>query len=145
MMVRAASNPLRDTGQFRLGLPGQLDQRVLAIQFLISICRAVDLPLDVEHSLVSAFGEAFNNVVLHSYRDLDGDIEVEVETRRDRITVRLRDRGVGFDDGDRRAPGRDALPEGGLGLFIILRATDEARWYRDGDENVVELTKRIAG
>jgi serine/threonine-protein kinase RsbW len=142
MMVHATSNG-RDMGSFRLSVPGTVDQRPLVIQFIISVCRAYAVPLDVEHSVVSAFGEAFNNICMHSYRDVDGDVVVEVELKGERLQVRLRDRGVGFDPSAARAPDLDKLPEGGLGLFIILRAMDEVRWYREDEENVVAMAKKL--
>jgi serine/threonine-protein kinase RsbW len=142
MMLRAT--PYGDgMGAFRLSVPGTIDQRPLAIQFIISACRSYDVSFDVEHAVVSAFGEAFNNICMHSYRDLEGDIDVEVELRRERMVVRLRDRGVGFDPSAVKAPDLDALPEGGLGMFIIMRAMDEVRWYREADENVVALAKKL--
>jgi serine/threonine-protein kinase RsbW len=142
-MLPAASRSRRDTDAFAISVPATLDQRPLVIQFIISVCRAYALSLDVEHSILSAFGEAFNNVCMHSYRDRDGEVAVEVELEPDRLLVRLRDRGAGFDPATVRAPDLEALPEGGLGLFIMLRATDEVRWYREHGQNVVTLAKRL--
>jgi anti-sigma regulatory factor (Ser/Thr protein kinase) len=142
MMVRAMTESRRDSC-FRMSVPGLLDQRPLAIQFVVSVCRAYSVPLDIEHAVLSAFSEAFNNVVLHSYRDGEGDVDVEVEIERGRLTLRLRDRGVGFDPSAVRAPQLEALPENGLGLFIILRAMDDVRWLREDDQNVLVMAKRL--
>jgi serine/threonine-protein kinase RsbW len=124
-------------------VPARIQERAQVIDLIVNVCRAHDLSLDIEHSVVSAFGEAFNNVCMHSYRDGAGDVAIEVELDPERLLVRLRDRGVGFDPKAVRAPDLDALPEGGLGIFIMLRAMDDVRWYHEDGENVVALEKRL--
>ena len=143
MMVRAMTQAVRDPSGFRMSVPGLLDQRPLAIQFVLSVCRSFAVPFDVEHAVISAFSEAFNNVVLHSYRDHDGDLDIDVEISGGRITLRLGDRGVGFDPHLVERPDLDELPERGLGLFIILRAMDEVRWTRENGQNVLTMAKRL--
>lgn len=127
----------------RLTLEAALASRGRAIAFVSAACREAAVPIDCEHEIISAFGEAFNNVVLHSYGELPGLVDIEIEERRDRLVVRLRDSGRGFDPKRLSAPDLDALPEGGMGLFIILRAMDEVSWYKEGVENVITMAKRI--
>jgi serine/threonine-protein kinase RsbW len=127
----------------RLTLNASLDERPRAIAFVSQACREATVPLDYEHAIISAFGEAYNNVVLHSYRGHGGLVDIEIERPRDRFLVRLRDTGEGFDPRRLHAPDLDALPEGGMGVFIILRAMDEVSWYKEGVENVVTMVKRL--
>ncbi len=48
--------------------------------------------------VVSAVGEAFNNIVLHGYEGRgDGEIEIEIRATLDRITIGMRDYGSSFD------------------------------------------------
>src|SRR5690242_19178182 len=137
MMVRGMTQPRRDTAHdFQMSVPGILEQRPLAIQFVVSVCRAYLIPRDIEHAVVSAFSEAFNNVVLHSYRDRQGDVDVQMTVAPGVMTLRLGDRGAGFDPHAVPAPDLDTLPESGLGLFIIMRAMDDVRWSRDDGQNV---------
>jgi anti-sigma regulatory factor (Ser/Thr protein kinase) len=143
MMVRATTQSWRDTSRFCMSVPGMLDQRPLAIQFVISVCRAFSVPLDVEYAVLSAFSEAFNNIVLHSYRDTDGDVDVELEIANSRLTVELRDGGIGFDPQAVPEPELSALPERGLGLFIILRAMDDVRWMQRNGQNVLVMSKQL--
>ena len=139
MMVRAGSlAPPRE--RLRLVVPGRVAERPRALRFVTGVCRAHALSCDVEHALVSAFGEAFNHAVLHSYRDVDGTVAVEVELADGHVTVSVRDRGAGF---DAASDDPEALAARRYGLFIMLRAMDEVRWGRDGDENVVTLVKRL--
>ncbi|MDB4971101.1 MAG: hypothetical protein JWN44_6790 [Myxococcales bacterium] len=139
----AMSLPIDEGTEMRLCLPAILAARPMAIDFIAGVCHSLAVPVDVEHAVLSAFGEAFNNVVLHSYRDLPGEVEIEVDIARDQLAVRLRDRGRGFDPRQVQPRDEDELPERGLGLFIMMRTMDEVRWYREGDQNVVAMTKRI--
>ena len=138
-MVRAAPLPSSPT-RLRLELPGNLAERPRALRFVSGVCRARSLPGDVEQALLSAFGEAFNHAVLHSYHAIAGTLAVEIELGGDHVTVQLRDRGAGF---DARGGDPETLAARRYGLFIMLRAMDEVRWYREGDENVVVLMKRL--
>ena len=136
MMARAESSASSVPARLRLVVPGLLAERPRALRFVVGVCRAHGLASDVEHALVSAFGEAFNQAVCYSYARLDGTLAIEVAVARDRITIWLRDRGAGFDL-------RECDEERRYGLFIMLRAMDEVRWWREGDENVACLVKRI--
>jgi serine/threonine-protein kinase RsbW len=92
--------------------------------------------------VVSAVGEAFNNIVLHGYagRD-DGVIEMEIRTRRDRISVELRDYGTSFDLTSVPEPDFESMPESGWGLYIMKAYMNIS--YRPGRPNVLTLTKTL--
>ncbi len=138
MMVRAAS--LSSTpARLRLVVPGVLAERERALRFVAGACRAHALGCDVEHAVVSAFGEAFNHAVVHSYAHVAGPIAVELEVAAEQVTVQVRDRGEGFDAGTVDA---ESLAARRYGLFIMLRAMDEVRWYQESGENVVVMVKR---
>jgi serine/threonine-protein kinase RsbW len=104
--------------------------------------------------VVSAVGEAFNNIVLHGYaerqvrerqvreqqvREQTG-IDLRIQTRRGHIRIELRDWGSGFDPTRIPPPEFDTLPESGLGLFIMQSFTEMA--YRPGRPNLLTLSKR---
>jgi serine/threonine-protein kinase RsbW len=143
LTTKAWADARRSLDVERLTVVASLQERARTIEFIAQKCRSAGVPIDSEHDIVSAFGEAFNNIVQHSYRGDEGLIDIEVAARRDRFLVRLRDTGRGFDPHEVRAPEMDALPEGGMGVFIMLRAMDEVSWYREGAENVVAMAKRI--
>jgi serine/threonine-protein kinase RsbW len=90
--------------------------------------------------VVTAVSEAFNNIVLHGYagRD-DGVIELEIRTRPNHISVKLRDFGASFDLSAIPAPRLEDLPESGLGVYIIRELMDVK--YRPGHPNVLILSK----
>jgi serine/threonine-protein kinase RsbW len=128
---------------------GLLEHRDVALRAVSAACKLVS-PRPARRDLnefrmhvVSAVGEAFNNIVLHGYagRD-DGVIEMEIHTEPDLMTVELRDYGESFDLDAVATPDLDLLPESGLGIFII-KAFMSIR-YRPGRPNVLTLSKSLA-
>jgi serine/threonine-protein kinase RsbW len=127
---------------------GLLEHRDVALRAVSAACKLVtERPQQPEWNefrmhVVSAVGEAFNNIVLHGYagRD-DGVIEMEIRTYPDHITVELRDYGQSFDLDAVAEPDFDCLPESGLGIFII-KAFMSIR-YRPGRPNVLTLSKSL--
>jgi serine/threonine-protein kinase RsbW len=128
---------------------GLLEHRDVALRAVSAACKLVARrPYRPELNefrmhVVSAVGEAFNNIVLHGYAGRnDGVIEMEISTDPDRITVELRDYGQSFDLDAVATPNLDLLPESGLGIFII-KAFMSIR-YRPGRPNVLTLSKSLA-
>jgi serine/threonine-protein kinase RsbW len=133
---------------FRFVLPGRLEYRDAARAFLAYVCDQLTkqdkLPADVGHRVISSFVEAFNNAVIHAYKDLDpGAVEVDMEVFRDLLRVKISDRGRSFVPDRVPEPDLDALPEGGLGLFIIRNFMDRVQYERVGDINVLVMEKRL--
>lgn len=96
---------------------------------------------ELTNELVSAVGEAFNNVVLHGYRGLaPGDLSIVTEFDTKRIVVELLDNGASFDPAAVAVPDLGGLPESGLGLYIIRSFADEVQ-YSPGPPNVLRLIK----
>jgi serine/threonine-protein kinase RsbW len=132
----------------RMQMLGVLEHRDVALRAVSAACKLVSRrPQFPELSefrihVVSAVGEAFNNIVLHGYAGReDGVIEMEIQTDPDRITVELRDYGESFDLDEVAIPDLDLLPESGLGIFI-MKAFMNIR-YRPGHPNVLTLTKSL--
>jgi serine/threonine-protein kinase RsbW len=138
----------------RLKIPATLPYRDLAVRMVAASCKLVSAKkidratgharpdLEFDDQVVSAFGEAFNNVVLHGYDDSRGDVEIEVEPLHDRLVIRVMDSGKCFDLSQVPDPDLDALPEGGLGVFIMRSFMDEVT-YTAGSPNVLSMTKLL--
>lgn len=120
-----------------------LEARPVAIDLvstLVAHCPTADRPFC--HALVTAFGEAFNNIVIHSYRDRsDGVLDVEVLLSQNAVTMRLKDDGLPVDLTKIDPPDLDSLPERGMGVFMMHTLCDEVAYQR-GAPNVLSLTKR---
>jgi serine/threonine-protein kinase RsbW len=94
------------------------------------------------HAMVSAVGEAFNNVVQHAH-DEPAEVEIAIEVDSEAMSVEVRDSGRGFDLDAVPDPRLEDLPESGMGLFIIRAFVDEVRYQR-GSPNVLFMKKRLA-
>ena len=138
----------------RLEVPGSLDYRDLAVRVVAAACKLVsshsgavgddEAKNDFDNQVVSAFGEAFNNAAIHAYKNRPiGIIELEIEIGTGDITLRIADHGQSFDPTQIKEPDLDALPESGLGLFIIRSFMDTVR-YHPGAPNVLSMTKHFA-
>lgn len=146
-MVRPESSSTRARDEhFRFVLPGRLEYRDAARAFMAYVCEQLALkdalPIEVGHRVISAFVEAFNNAVIHAYKGVTpGPIEVEMFVTRDSLRVTVSDQGNTFIPENVPEPDLDALPEGGLGLFIIRNFMDHVGYARVGDRNVLTMEK----
>jgi serine/threonine-protein kinase RsbW len=129
-----------------LRVPGTLEYRNLALRAVSEACRLAQHDewegASLEAQTVSALGEAFNNIAIHGYAGRPpGDVVVEISWTRDEIVMQISDDGHSFDPELVELPDLDALPEGGMGLFIIRSFMDEVD-YQAGPPNVLRLVKR---
>ena len=88
----------------RIQMLGILDHRDVALRAVSAACKLVTRKPqgkawnEFRMQVVSAVGEAFNNIVLHGYDGRgDGIIEMEIRTRPERISIEMRDYGSSFD------------------------------------------------
>jgi anti-sigma regulatory factor (Ser/Thr protein kinase) len=129
-------------------LLGILEHRDVALRAVSAACKLV-APAphgsawhEFHAEVISAVGEAFNNVVIHAYQGrTDGMIDLRIRTEPGRIRVDMRDWGTSFDPQSVPSPTLDTLPESGLGLFIMQSFMDLA--YRRGRPNLLTLTKQL--
>ena len=141
-----------DVPVIHLRVPGTLRYRDLAVRVVGAACKLVGTPdestgpirnTEWDNEVVSAFGEAFNNAAIHSYDGRNpGEVVIEVETGITAITIRLIDYGNSFALDEVPVPDLEALPESGLGLYIIRSFMDEVK-YVPGSPNVLSMTKYV--
>lgn len=134
--------------RFRFGVPARLEYRDAVRSFLAHVCDALVrrkmLGSKEAHGVVSAFVEAFNNAVIHAYQGHSvGPVEVAMSVDPRMLQVEVRDAGRTFEPETVPEPDLDALPEGGLGLFIIRSFMDHVRYERRGLQNVLMMRKKL--
>lgn len=134
------SGPSRVTFRLR----AVLESRPLAIDLVSTLIAHVPTADSAfRDELITAFGEAFNNVVTHGYRDCEvGMLEVEAELGPSQMVLRLRDEGRSVDFATVKPPDLESMPEGGMGIFLMHAMVDEVA-YRGGNPNELTLTKRV--
>lgn len=162
----AKAQPGDNTDIIRLSVPGTLRHRDLVLRVVTSSCKLVRAlatvkqearpeSQDFEDKVVSAVGEAFNNVAIHAYRDLSPEaVEFEIEVSAEGITLRMSDTGRAFEPTVevQRQPDLATLPESHMGLYIMRSCMDKVT-YRPGvsrvshgspaTPNLLTLTKRF--
>jgi serine/threonine-protein kinase RsbW len=146
-MTSAASTRPEEVSVSRIAfrLSASLDHRPLAIDLVSCLAaHVVRADRSFRHEIVTAFSEAFNNIVIHAYRGRsDGMLDIEVELCADSITLKLMDEGLAVNFGGLKPPDLDSMPERGMGVFMIHALVDEVV-YQSGRPNVLSLVKRAS-
>ncbi len=125
--------------------PGEVMRAVDALQ---EFCRGLGVTEQTLSSLSLALEESGSNVVNHSLRrDSRQTFHVAFSVDGNAIVIELRDRGPEFDptqvpfaDG---TVAEDDHGVGGWGIRLLRRSVDKISYVRDGNENVLRLTKRL--
>ena len=144
----------RDGGVIRLKVPCALEYRDVAMRLVSGACALIrsrrsdgaagKVDRDFDEKVLSGFGEAFSNVVLHGGSPRGDELEIEIEPHADHLTIRLKDHGKGFELASVPAPDLDQLPESGLGVYIMRSSMDRVS-YDPGKPNVLSMTKVLEG
>lgn len=95
--------------------------------------------------LVLAVDEAVANAILHGYRGGPGEVAVAGAVADGTVELRVEDWGPPFDPLAVPPPALECdigerLP-GGLGIHLIRSLADRVEYRRDGDRNVLILTR----
>ena len=137
----------------RLEVPGKIECRDMVLRTVSSACKLIIPDTGVGSAryseftahMVSAVGEAYNNIVLHGYAGrIPGSVQVQIENCREWMRVMIKDTGTSFDPSKALPPDLETLPESGMGVFIMRSFVDEVA-YVAGPPNVLTLLKRLDG
>jgi anti-sigma regulatory factor (Ser/Thr protein kinase) len=119
-----------------------------AVEALQEFGQARQVPDKAIFGLALALEECGSNIVNHALRgDPRQTFRVTLEYTGSAMVIELRDRGPEFDPTqapliEKEAEGDDR-PPGGWGIQLARRYTDEMRHTREGEENILRLTKRL--
>ena len=138
----------------KLSVPGSTASRTKVLEAVERACRefTANQTQSAEvfvNEMVSAVGEAFNNIAIHAYDDSNRrSVHVEISCDDDVVTTTLKDFGLAFRprphvELDLSCLGHRDLPESGMGMFIMRAFVDEIV-YTPGTPNVLKLRKRVA-
>ena len=133
---------------FSFTMPARLEYRDAARSFLAFVCDRLvedhEWSPSASHRVISAFVEAFNNAAIHAYDGSEhGSVEIQLSVWPRRLVLRVIDQGAAFRPESVPDPDLDALPEGGMGLFIMKQFMDRVEYRRDGDRNVLTMEKTL--
>jgi len=129
-------------------VPATVEQLSTMFDLLDSAAGDLALPDERRGIVALVVEEAFVNLCRHAYKGRDdGTVRVRLSGVAGQLAVELRDSGPAFDPiAQAPRPRLDASVEerrpGGLGVELMRRMTDELRYRRDGDENVLTMVFR---
>lgn len=133
-----------------LSLPATLDSLEPISAFVLEAAERAGLDEHAAWQVQLAADEAATNIIQYAYdADQHGLIVVECETSNELLTLRLRDKGRGFDPNDVPPPDMQSPLEqrqvGGLGLYLMRQLMDDVQFEFDrAAGNTVTLVKRRA-
>jgi serine/threonine-protein kinase RsbW len=92
-----------------------------------------------------ALEECGSNIVDYALRRNCGlTFSVTIQLIDQNLTIEFRDRGPAFDPTNfRKSESNDNDTVGGWGLELVRRSMDELRYRREGNENILILTKVV--
>lgn len=108
------------------------------------------LPADDLSRLLVILDELFSNIVRYGYESPHpaGTVAVTLSLNGDTLGIEISDDGRPFDPLASQPPNLDAptdeRPVGGLGIHMVRKLVDEARYVREGNRNRLMLTRLIA-
>jgi len=120
--VSAASSP----HVARFAMTSEADQLGRMRSWLWTQLVGHALPLEDCSAVLVAVGEICNNVIKHAYGGQSGQpIAIALSVLPDRFIVDVEDEGAPYDPRGYTPPDLDAVPESGMGLFLVRRSVDE--------------------
>ncbi|WP_214412401.1 ATP-binding protein [Sphaerisporangium fuscum] len=131
-------------------IPASLESLDEVAGYIRALADRAGLPAARAHRLRLAADELATNIVVHGYRDTQGELAVEGGVDGETVWVRLEDDARPFDPRDGlQAPDQD-LPVscrriGGLGVYLALTALDGYTYERVAGRNISTLRIRRDG
>jgi anti-sigma regulatory factor (Ser/Thr protein kinase) len=136
------------TATVELRLEGPMDHLRVAWQTGATLLESIPFREDPEgtrYNVLLAIQEMLTNVLRHGYGGAeDSPIHLRFDTGDRGISIEMRDRGPEFDPTRiLPKPESEGPPhtEGGYGIMIARVVMDELSYRRDGDWNVLVMTK----
>lgn len=116
-------------------------------EFVEAACAGQNLGEGFISELKLAIEEVVANVINYAYdKNEKGEIGVSLKFQPEEVSVEIKDTGKAFDPTDIKEADTDSSIEerriGGLGLYLVRQLTDTMSYRREGNVNILSLTKR---
>ncbi|HUY12869.1 MAG TPA: ATP-binding protein [Terriglobia bacterium] len=148
MKIRTQENMKADPNTVEITLASDLRSVEAAEEITHKACEAAGLDAEDQHKVEMAVHESMINAVCHGNKFDDAKrIWFRLQVFPDRLEIRIRDQGEGFDPDSLADPleSENLLRISGRGIFLIRAFMDEFRVQKlPGIGTEVTLLKRIA-
>ena len=143
---RAAHRPMN--ASLELIIHNQISEIGEFNQRFAAFAEQQQLPGQVVVSMQIVFEELLSNIIKYNFSDdAPHDIEIKVEVSAEKLMATIIDDGIAFNPFDAPAPDTTLALEdreiGGLGVHIVRTMMDEVFYERDGNKNVVTVSKQL--
>ncbi|MGA1602869.1 MAG: ATP-binding protein [Prochlorothrix sp.] len=144
MLLSKPCSSVPVASQYQVTVPNTLDSLLTLSQWLEQVALALNLSARALFRLQLAAEEAVTNIIQNAYGD-DRSHEIQVcLSQVDRhLTLRIQDDGLSFNPlqyANQSFPMTlEAAQKGGMGLHLIRHFSDECRYQRRGEFNVLEV------
>jgi serine/threonine-protein kinase RsbW len=136
-----------DTGVFEVTLESTLKNVEVAEQLTQRVCETAGFDEEDQHKIEMAVHESVINAVAHGNKhDARKKVRLRFEIYKDRLEIRIRDEGAGFDPTGIADPLADEnlLKVSGRGIYLIRAFMDDFRVDNlKGSGTEVTMIKRI--
>ena len=138
-----------DISKSELVISSSTDNLSLVRSFIEYHGRELELA-DKEIAHISlAVDEACTNIIKHAYNySKNGKIKINIDKKKDKLSVRLTDKGSHFDPSIIPEPNIEESQKmkkgGGLGMFLMKKIMDEVEYNAKGKGNELILIKYLA-
>ena len=135
------------SAKLRLTIETRLDELERLSTTIEDLGRDDNWSFDLSFQVNLVLEELWLNVVNHGHEDGFHEVEIELTSEAESLTVEITDEGKPFNPlNEAPAPDVTASLEdrsmGGLGLHLVRTLMDELRYRREGGRNHLTLVKR---
>ena len=136
------------TGERVISLRSVLEEIPRLVAALETFYREHDVPRAVSDRITLAIEEVAVNVIAHGYGGARGHaFEVRLARDDEAVRITVSDDAAPFDPLAQPPPDTTAPLErrkvGGLGIHFVRALMDDVRYRREGNRNILVLTKRV--
>ena len=130
----------------KLSVKASVDNLDKVIYFVNAELDARNCSQKLRGEIDIAVDEVFVNIAGYAYPEVDGDVNIFISVDNEAV-IRFEDAGIPFNPLKHAAPNiEQPLMEreiGGLGVYLVKRLMDKVEYVRDGDKNILVITKGI--